>query len=110
MSKQDYTAEHGPSWKDVEDLADEFERDHDCKVNFDWVRHTVKGGTKRTMVTLYCRTMENWPNGPVKCAKHVWWDRREFKTITALCYNMLLDRDNYLTKMREAAEEQAPLL
>lgn len=110
MSKQDYTSEHGPSWVDVENYIDEMELKHDVRITLKIERHTMKGGARRTLVAIEARNPANYPYGLVKCAKHVWWERREFKTITALWYNLLFNRDQYLHDMREAAEEQQPLL
>lgn len=110
MSKQDYSAEHGPSWVDVEKCIDHIEGTFVGYVSISIERHQWKDKVYRTLVRCAFFTNNEGRGGKVRVARQVWWDRREFKTITAVLYNQLLQIDNWLTKEQEEAERQATLL
>lgn len=109
MSRQEYTAEHGPGWVDVEKAIDHVEHEFAGKVTCIVERHRRKGQEKVTLVKSEFRLLDEWPHGIIRVARQTWWDRREFKTVTAVLYNQVLGIDAWLTRAKEEAEKQAPL-
>ena len=110
MSRQDYTAEHGPGWMDVEKAWDHIEHEFALKVDITVQRHTFKGKERRTLILTECVAKDAKGDDVVRVARRCWWDRREFKTITAVLYNQALACDAWLTNRQEEAETQATLL
>ena len=110
MSKQDYTAEYGPSWVDVDKCVNHIESTFGGKITITVELHNHRTNGQHWYVVSEFRTLEEYPHGKVRTAKATRWWRREWKTITALLYNQLLSIDNWLTNAQEQAERQAPLL
>ena len=107
MSKQDYTSEHGPGWVDVDKAIDHLESTFSVKVTLLVERHRMKGNEWRTLVKCECRAADEWPHGRIRVAKQFWWDRREYRTITAVWFNALMSCDSYLSQSGEDALKQA---
>lgn len=106
MSKQDYTSEQGPSWWDIERTIDELEAEWGGKFTVTIERHRSPKTGKYLHVATNFRVMEEYPTGKIRCGKHTRWDRRDFKTVTAVIYSHLLHLDNWLTQRRDEAERQ----
>lgn len=110
MSRQDYTAEYGPGWMDVEKSWDHIEQEFLLKIVVTVQRHTMKGKERRTLVLTECVYTDEKGKEVTRVARRCWWDRREFKTITAVLYNQALACDAWLSNRQEEAEAQARLL
>lgn len=107
MSKQDYSAEVGPSWWDVYVLIDEMERDFNGKVSISINRAEVSKNSKGTYVRTTFRTYQSDSRGQDTVAKGTWWTKDEYKAITALIYQQLHHCYNWLEKAKSEAEQQA---
>ena len=107
MSKQDYTAEQGPSWYDVTNLMLDTENNH--YVDICHVVRVYRDSDGRPQLTISSCALKpgNIKFTGIRSQRSTRWDRREFKTITAILYNHLLGIDNYLTNERDGAEAQA---
>lgn len=110
MSRQDYTAEYGPGWMDVEKSWDHIEQEFNLRVAITIERHTAKGNVRRTLVVTEFNASTPQGGFVTRVARRCWWDRREFKTITAVLYNQALACDAWLTNQEAEAVKQAPLL
>lgn len=110
MSRQDYTSEHGPGWIDVEKAWDHLEHTFNLRVDVRVQRHTFKGNVRRTLVVTELIGKDKNGADVVRTASRCWWDRREFKTVTAVLYYQALTCDAWLTRREEDAAGQATLL
>lgn len=107
MSKQDYTAEVGPSWWDVYVLIDEMERDFVGKVSISINRAKPNKSTIGTYVRTTFRTYQSEADGQDTVAKGNWWTKDEYKSITALIYKQLHHCYEWLHRAQNEAESQA---
>lgn len=107
MSRQDYTAEHGPSWVDVRKCMDHIEGTFGGKITVTLELHRQKEKQPYIYVVSEFRTLEQYPHGRVRTASATKWLGNEFKTITALLYQQFLRMDHWLTSAEEDAARQA---
>lgn len=107
MSKQDYTAEHGPGWIDVRKCMDHIEGTFGGKITTTLELHRQKSVQPYIFVISEFRSLDEYPHGRVRTAAATKWMGNEYRTITALLYHQLLRIDNWLTCAQEDAERQA---
>jgi len=106
MSKQDYTAEAGPSWWDVYKLIDELEKEFVGKVKISINRAKRNKDGVGTYVRTSFQTYESAANGVDTCAKGNWWTKDDYKTITALLHYQVSSCYNWCEARRNEAETQ----
>jgi len=107
MPREQVTSDSGPSWNDVAELMREVEIEHSVECcHVIRVYRTSDGKLQLTVSSIALKPGSIKFNG-IRSQRTARWDRREFKTITAVLYNHTLGVDNYLTKEREDAESQA---
>lgn len=107
MSKQDYTAENGPSWVDVKKCINHIEHEFNGKITITMELHHHKTNGEYMHVISEFRVLDEYPHGRVRTAKHTKWTAGLWRTVTALLYSQLLSIDNWLTNEKEEAEQRA---
>lgn len=105
--KPDYNSEQGPSWFDVTSIMKEVENGHYVECCHVIRVYRDSDGREQLTVTSVALKPGNVKFSGIRRQRCTKWDRRQFKTITAVLYNHLLGIDNDLTAEREAAETQA---
>lgn len=104
--KPDYNSEQGPSWYDVEHMMRDVENEHYCELSYIIRVYRDTDGSPRLTIACCATEPGNIKLNGIRSQRTTKWNRREFKTVTAVLYNLALGVDNYLTKRREEAETQ----